>query len=181
MNIKMLQRAIAFVLLLSLFICGVPVHAAIPTASVNNALKPLSADISHLEIPSINLSVPIVVAHFVGNTWDFSKLTDDAGFFEGLPVPGKGGNAIIGAHSELDHRIPGPFYNLDHVKVTDQISVTKGGVKYTYIVTKTWYVRPTDVSPISPTKTATLTLLTCAGYNQGVYTMRLVVRAQLVS
>ena len=56
-----------------------------------------------------------------------------------------------------------------------------GGVKYTYIVLQTWYVLPTDISPISPTTTESLTLLTCAGYNQHIYTTRLVVRAILIS
>ena len=171
MNFKMLQRTCAVIWMLSVFAFGIPAHAAV--------LMTGNSDISQLEIPSITLSVPVVVAHFTGTTWDFSNLNDVAGYFEGLPMPGDGSNAIIGAHSELDNNSQGPFYNLDHVQINDQIYVTRNRVTYTYVVTKTYYVLPTDISPISPTKTDTLTLLTCAGYDQGVYTTRLVVRAEL--
>ena len=172
MNIKRLLRAFACVSILSMFVVDTAIHAAAPLTATAT---------SFLEIPSINLSVPLVVAPFTGNTWDFSSLDDAAGFLDDLPMPGQGSNAIIGAHSELDNRLPGPFYNLNHVKVNDEIIVTLKGTKYTYSVSKMWYVLPTDISPISPTRTDSLTLLTCAGYDQGVYTTRLVVRAELIS
>lgn len=175
----MLKWAIAFVSLLSILALVTPINAAASMTGKNHITISISAKVSQLEIPSINLEVPIVVAHFIGNSWDFSNLNTVAGFFEGLPMPGDGSNAVIGAHSELDNRSPGPFYNLNHVKINDQIIVIKDGVTYIYIVTKIWYVPPTDVSPLSETQSDALTLFTCAGYDQGVYTMRLVVRAEL--
>ncbi len=173
MNVKMPLRAIiACISIVSMSVLVTPIHAAEALTATDN---------SSIEIPSINLNVPLVVARFTGTTWDFSNLDDAAGLFDDLPLPGQGSNAIIGAHSELDNRVPGPFYNLNQVKVNDEIIVTLKGVKYTYSVIKTWYVLPTDISPISPTKTDSLTLLTCAGYDQGIYTTRLVVRAELIS
>ncbi len=175
MNSKILKRTLVFVSLPLLFALVRPTQAAALLTTVNDPIE------SYLEIPSISLDITVVVAPFVGNTWDFSNLTDVAGYFEGLPTPGEGSNSVIGAHSELDNHIPGPFYNLNQVKVNDQVIVLQNHVKYTYIITKIWYVRPTDVSPILPSKTDTLTLFTCAGYDEGVYTTRLVVRAKRIA
>jgi len=174
MNSKILQWTLVFVSLPLIFASVRPIQADPLQTPVNDPIE------SHLEIPSISLDITVVVAPFVGNTWDFSNLNDVAGYFEGLPIPGEGSNSVIGAHSELDNHIPGPFYYLNQVKVNDQVIVLQNQVKYTYIVTKIWHVRPTDVSPILPSKTDTLTLFTCAGYDQGVYTTRLVVRAKRI-
>jgi LPXTG-site transpeptidase (sortase) family protein len=165
----------AATLLSMLTIASTPSLAAAP--SDNKAGKTSEA---RLEIPSIKLNVVIKTAEFKGNTWDFSTFNDIAGYFQGLPVPGQHGNAVIGAHSELDNRAPGPFYNLRDVSVGDKIVVTQDGKTYTYMITKKWHVPPTDITPIDPTKGEVLTLLTCAGYRDGIYTTRLVVRAELV-
>src|SRR5437879_2470581 len=98
MNLKMLQRTITVISLLSLFAFGRPIYAEEPITGAGNVITPINTSTStgELEIPSINLQVPVVVAHFSGNTWDFSNLNDAAGFFEGLPMPGDGSNAVIG-------------------------------------------------------------------------------------
>ena len=172
--------------LLSIFVIGIaPSHAAAPATSMisnigaNITAGSATSTESRLQIPSIDLDVRVVVAPFTGHTWDFSRFNHVAGYFQGLPMPGDGSNAIIGAHSELDKRAPGPFYNLEQVQIGDQIFVTRKGITYAYTVTGTWHVPPTDISPIRGTDSDVLTLLTCAGYDSGIYTTRLVVRAEL--
>ena len=130
-----------------------------------------------LQIPSINVNLPIVNARFVGDTWDFSKILYQAGYFEGTPLPGDGGNLVIGAHSELANRAPGPFFKLSQIKVGADIVVIRGAQRYTYHVVKFWTVDPDDLNPIFD-RGDILTLLTCSGFDDGVYRTRLVVRAE---
>jgi sortase A len=169
--------SIGFILFIATFFTAqLPTHAASQPTTLPHQASLVTAE-SHLEIAAIDLDVPIVTAHFTGHTWDFSHFTAEAGYFEGEPLPGQGGNVIIGAHSELDQRSPGPFYDLNKLHPGDEIVIVRAGVRYTYITTDIWNVQPTDISPLKPTQGEALTLLTCSGYNDGTYTTRLVVRA----
>jgi LPXTG-site transpeptidase (sortase) family protein len=133
-----------------------------------------------LQIPSVGINLAVVNASFIGTTWDFSKIFYQAGYFEGTPLPGDGGNLVIGGHSELANRRPGPFYKLSQIKVGADIVIIRGAQRYTYTVTSIWTVDPDDISPIFDTGEI-LTLLTCSGFNSGVYRTRLVVRAERAS
>jgi LPXTG-site transpeptidase (sortase) family protein len=134
-----------------------------------------------LEIPAIDVRLNITNAQFTGNDWDFSQITTEAAYLDGLPHPGDGKNTVIGAHYELKGRTPGPFYRLSEVKIGDSVMVTVDDVHYTYKVTKIWTVKPTDTHPLYGIRLETLTLITCADYVDGTYATRLVVRATLVS
>jgi len=133
-----------------------------------------------LDIPAIGLDLPVITAHFTGQTWDFNNIQQQAGYFEGTPLPGAGGNLVIGAHSEFANRVPGPFYRLQRVHEGSDIYVLYNGQEFHYRVTATWSVDPSDVSPVYDASGDTLTLLTCAGYDSGIYTTRLIVRAERV-
>ena len=132
-----------------------------------------------VKIPAIKVNLRIVTARFVGDTWDFSEITSQAAYLEGRSRPGSGGNAVIGAHSELGGRAPGPFYHLDDLEVGDEIIVLHNGVEYRYRVQSKWSVSPTDLSPILQTDSEVLTLITCEGYRKATkdYALRLIVRA----
>src|SRR5215831_4900250 len=67
--------------------------------------------VDRLKIPAIKVNLRIVTARYYGDTWDFSGIIYQAAFLEGRSRPGSGGNVVIGAHSELARRAPGPFYN----------------------------------------------------------------------
>src|SRR5215813_12704455 len=63
------------------------------------AVRALAA--GRLKIPAIKVDLRIVTARFIGDTWDFNAITYQAAYLEGRPLPGSGGNVVIGAHSEL--------------------------------------------------------------------------------
>jgi LPXTG-site transpeptidase (sortase) family protein len=121
-----------------------------------------------------------VDAPFRSTTWDFSTIIQQAGHLEGLPLPGQGSNVVIGAHSELSLRKPGPFYHLPELKLGDDIIVTYGGQQYRYRVFSKWEVTPEKIRVLDSTSYEVLTLMTCSGYKNGQYATRLVVRAILV-
>src|SRR5262249_35355151 len=87
-----------------------------------------------LKIPAIKVNLRIVTARYYGDTWDFSGIIYQAAFLEGRSRPGSGGNVVIGAHSELARRAPGPFYNLDQLQPGDDIIVVHKGINYQYKV-----------------------------------------------
>ncbi len=132
-----------------------------------------------LVIPAINVDLPVIKAPYNGETWDFSQVTDQAAYLEGRWLPGAGGNTVIGAHSELVRRKPGPFFRLKQIRVDDKIVVLFAGRRYLYRVERTWTVKAIDFSPILRAGGEVLTLLTCTGYDPraNIYRTRLVVRA----
>jgi LPXTG-site transpeptidase (sortase) family protein len=132
-----------------------------------------------LYIPSLQINLPITRAARIGPTWDFSHITSQAAYLDGLPLPGNAANVVIGAHSELSARRPGPFYTLHRIQPGAAIIITYGGRKFYYVVERLWVVQPTDLGPIDQSAGDVLTLLTCDGYNRatGGYDTRLIVRA----
>lgn len=136
-----------------------------------------------LAIPSLGLDLPVTRAAFIGTTWNFEPITTQAAHLDGLALPGSANNVVIGAHSELTQRRPGPFYRLNRLRPGDEIIVRYGGQEFRYQVQRLWIVVPTDISPIQQGIGDVLTLLTCDGYNQTTngYDTRLIVRAFRVS
>lgn len=160
-------RILATIFTLTVLLIGVPAMAA--------PKKP----VDRLQIPSINVDLQILVAPYQYNTWNFNRILKQAAYLDKRPLPGQGGNVVIGAHSELAKRKPGPFYYLGNVKAGDEILVTHNGVVYRYQVQSVFTVEPTDNSPIFQTDSESLTLLTCDSFNWRTqrYEKRLIVRA----
>ena len=66
-----------------------------------------------------------------------------AGWFTGAPTPGELGPAIVVGH--VDWNGPGVFYNLDNLRIGDQITVTrKDGSKPAFRVTRVSNFRKAD-------------------------------------
>jgi sortase A len=124
-----------------------------------------------IRIPSIDLHFYIVAGVSKQN------LSDGVGHFPNTPVPGQLGNAVLAGH-RTTHLAP--FYDLDHLKVGDDVDVTTIlGNAYAYVVTGSEIVSPSDyhvVTDSDPTM-ATLTLITCTPI--GTSSQRLVVHATL--
>jgi LPXTG-site transpeptidase (sortase) family protein len=185
MNFQYTRACIAVVILFSavilIFSQPLPVTASLPNLGGDKVYNTQSnSNAFRLDIPSISLDLAVVTAPFTGQTWDFSNIERMAGYFEGTPLPGVGGNVVIGAHSELANRVPGPFYRLSRVREGADIFVMYGGQRFRYRVTATWTVDPSDVSPVYDANGDALTLLTCSGYNDGVYRTRFIVRAMRI-
>ena len=139
-----------------------------------------------ISIPSIHVTAPIVHAPYsleLG-TWDVSHLYMNVGHMEFTPWVGMGGNIVLGAHSEtIGEAAPDIFYNLNAVRVGDEIIITIDGVNYVYRVVKTRTVASTDISILNATSTEVLTLFTCdiGSYGgNGKYGRRHVVIAQRI-
>jgi len=75
--------------------------------------------------------------------------------------PDKGGNTVFAAHRFTYSNPRGAFYNLDKLRVGDQIGVYWNNHMYYYIVSETKVVGASEVSIEAPTTQPRLTLYTC--------------------
>lgn len=91
--------------------------------------------------------------------------------------PSKGSNTVIAGH-RFTYRGAAVFYNLDKVKVGDQIVMYWSGKKYQYEVSRTYIVPPTATEIEQPTDEPILTLYTCTPL--WTSKSRLVVEAKLM-
>lgn len=119
----------------------------IPPASPEQAIR--------IQIPAINVDAPIVQ----GDGWE--QLKKGVGQHLGSPNPGKEGNLILSGHNDVYGEI---FRHLDQLQPGDEIIVFSQQRQYTYTVTGTQIVEPTQVEVMAPTKEATTTLISCYPY-----------------
>ncbi|HCC78613.1 MAG: hypothetical protein A2X25_09865 [Chloroflexi bacterium GWB2_49_20] len=137
-----------------------------------------------LEIPRLEVKLPIVGVPQIGNGWDVSWLGNQAGWLNGTAFPTQAGNSVLTAHVYDANGDPGPFVNLGKLVWGDEIIVHAFGQEYVYAVRETALVPPGAVSSvIRPEEYPWLTLITCKGYDEASnsYRYRVVVRAVQVS
>ncbi|MES2631001.1 MAG: sortase [Patescibacteria group bacterium] len=140
-----------------------------------------------LIIPKINVDVPAIYG--VGNDYDSQMAAMEKGVAHfAIPGasshPGEIGNTVLSGHSSNDLFDGGDykfiFAQLEKLTVGDTIYTNYEGKRYTYVVTKTEVVKPTEVSKlIYPTDKPILTLITCTPL--GTALNRLLVTAEQVS
>lgn len=135
-----------------------------------------------LEIPALNLNIPIVGVPLGENGWDVTWLWNQVGYLEGTAYPGRSGNSVLTAHVYTPDGLPGPFVNLSSLRFGDQIILHSGGQRYIYEVRSNRQVLPGNMTALQHEDYAWLTLITCRGYNEAnnTYRYRQVVRAVLV-
>jgi sortase A len=76
--------------------------------------------------------------------------------------PGEKGNVVIIGHRfQYVPPAKNTFFNLDKIKVGDDIKITEDQGEYTYIVTDINIVEPNDISILKSTDDYRLTLVTC--------------------
>ena len=111
--------------------------------------------LGEIKIPTIGLDFYVVAGVSKQN------LNDGVGHFPNTPLPGQLGNSALAGH-RTSHLAP--FGDLDLLKPGDEVQIfTRIGGAYSYIVTDSVVVDPSDyyvVTDSDPTK-ATLTLITC--------------------
>lgn len=138
------------------------VPLAVPTSGPGQAQS--------LYLPAIwNSSAPIVQ----GDGWE--QLKKGVGQHIGTANPGQTGNMVLSAHNDIFGEL---FRHLDQLKPGDEIIVSTGLRDYTYRVTGTQVVEPTEVSVMNPTSNATVTLISCYPYL--IDNKRIVVTGELV-
>ncbi len=107
-------------------------------------------------IPKIwNDAAPVVQ----GDGWD--QLRKGVGQYIGSGNPGENGNLVLSAHNDIFGEL---FRDLDQLELGDEIVIRTSTQEYTYRVTGTSIVAPTEVSVLEPTSKPTITLISCYPY-----------------
>lgn len=131
-----------------------------PTESPQQAVR--------IQIPALELDAPIVM----GDGWE--ELKQGVGQHIGSGLPGQAGNLVLSAHNDIYGEL---FRKLDKLKKGDEILILTQDSTFTYVVTGTKIVVPTEVDVLAPTAEATITLISCYPYL--VDTRRIVVQGLL--
>ena len=129
--------------------------------------------LARMEMPSLKLAATVLEGS------DDGTLSRGAGHIEDTPLPGDvsaGSNIGIAGHRDTIVR---PLRN---VHEGDPLTITTSDGAYTYRVVKTTIVGPDDVYVLDPTKTPTVTLVTCYPFEFiGHAPKRFIVQAELQS
>lgn len=135
-----------------------------------------------ISIPKINVAAPVVYEPSMAEASIQKALESGVVHYGNTAVPGQVGNTVIFGHSSNDWWEPGNykfvFVLLDKLVVGDRFTVDYQSKRYTYEVTGSKVVEPTDLSVLNQTSTPTLTLITCSP--PGTSLRRLVVTAKQV-
>jgi len=123
---------------------------------------------NRIQIPAIGVDAPIVL----GDGWE--QLKKGVGQHIGSANPGEKNNVVLTAHDDVFGEI---FKDLDKLKPGDQVILYTSQHAYTYIVTGSKIVEPTEVEVMAPTTQAIVTLISCTPYM--IDNKRIVVVAQL--
>jgi sortase A len=141
-----------------------------PAKSPAREAPPAGTVIGRFEVPSLNISTPLLEGS------DDATLARGAGHIEDTPFPGDAGNIGIAGHRDT------VFRPLEHVKAGDVMQVTTSDRVYRYAVDRTLIVNPDDVYVLDETKAPTLTLVTCYPFKYiGHAPRRFIVQAHLLT
>ncbi len=151
----------------------------LPAQPDNKAYETLGG--TWIEIPKLNVQLPIVGVPLRNEGWDLTWLDDNAGYLEGTAYPGLPGNTAITAHVYLPNGEPGPFVDLHTLYWGDTVILHANGQRYTYQIRETRKVWPNDLSALRHENYDWITLITCQSFNERLnnYDYRIAVRAVL--
>lgn len=132
-----------------------------------------------IEIPALNVKLPITGVPLGKNGWDLTWLREQAGWLDGTAFPGWAGNTVVTAHLTGPDGKAGPFANLSSLRWGDKILLHVYGQTIQYEVQTSQILLPTDLSPLKHEDLPWLTLITCRQFDPatGTYQQRVVVRA----
>ncbi|MGW8226085.1 MAG: sortase [Anaerolineales bacterium] len=110
---------------------------------------------NRIQIPAIGVDAPIVQ----GDGWE--QLKKGVGQHIGSANPGNEGNVVLSAHNDIFGEI---FRDLDQLEPGDEITIYTNQRAYTYLVSESEIVEPTQVELMESTSQPTLTLVSCYPY-----------------
>lgn len=147
--------------------------------------QPLSKSYSNqgdlwLEIPSLNVKLPIVGVPATRDGWDISWLGEKAGWLQGTAFPTWAGNSVLTGHAWNANDTPGPFIYLNQLAWGDKVIIHAWGQDYVYSVRSVKRISPNDTASVMKHESLPwLTLVTCQGYDvtTGSYRYRIEVKA----
>lgn len=150
----------------------IPVHLRPVWQSLSNLPTPIPVieQAIRIQIPAINVDAPVVQ----GDNWE--QLKKGVAQHIGTPNPGEKGNIVLSGHNDIYGEV---FRYLDRLNPGDSIILFTSQRQYTYIITGTQMVEPTDVEVMAPTPDARVTLISCHPYLVDIH--RIVVSAVLQS
>ena len=109
-------------------------------------------ELGTIEIPKLGVNRAL---------WEGVSLTTldrGPGHWPGTAMPGTLGNVVVGGHRVSHDR---PFRDIDQLVPGDEIALTFGGVRHSYIVTGSQVVTPNDIWVIDQSMDHTATLFAC--------------------
>jgi sortase A len=131
-------------------------------------LPQLGDAVAKLIIPRLDTELYVVEGDGAG------ELRRGPGHMAGTPMPGQNGNCIIAGHRDTHFRV------LKNIREGDAIVLQTGAGEFTYRVSGTQVVSPTNTASLKPTRDAELHLITCYPfYYLGSAPQRFVVQATL--
>jgi len=110
-----------------------------------------------IEIENLNIKAPIVEGT------EFENLEKGVGHHKNTPMPGLTGNVVLAGHGWYPGKNPyyKVFYNLDKLKIGDEIIIYYNKGKFIYEVIDQKIVSPKDTEILEQTEDPILTLYTC--------------------
>lgn len=154
-----------------------------PNAATAAAVAAPVSSADTVSVPKINVSAPVQYISSTNETDIETALESGVIHYSTTALPGQNGNVAIFGHSSNDWWQPGNykfvFVLLDKLSPGDLVYLNYNSVRYTYQVTDSKVVQPTDMSVLGPTSTPTLSLITCTP--PGTSLERLVVTAKQIS
>ncbi len=129
---------------------------------------PTSHQAVRIQIAAISVDAPVVQ----GDGWE--QLKKGVAQHIGTPNPGENGNIVLSGHNDVFGEV---FRDLDRLMPGDTVILFSSQRQYTYVITGTQIVEPTQVEVMNPTSNPTLTLISCYPYL--IDTHRIVVSATL--
>jgi sortase A len=138
-----------------------------------NIVRPVQTAESALSItiPKINVDQTIVP----GIDWEALKLGVGQ-LMNGVNPGDDDGNLVLAGHNDIYGQV---FRYLDELEPGDEFTIRTQTQVFTYRITGTEYVEPSDVSVLQPRGGATVTLISCYPYQ--VNSQRIIVYAERVS
>jgi sortase A len=156
-----------------------------PTVTATRTAGPTSTPapplvLGHLLIPKLNLNAAVLPVPIINGDWDTKRIVMEVGWLEGTALVGSRGNIGIAAHVSLKCCGDGPFRWLERIVPGDEVLLKTDDYTYSYRVTETRVVSPTETSVLMQTGSPQLTLITCTewDYSEAQFTKRFVVIAK---
>ena len=129
----------------------------------------LGEPLAVIRVPDLAVAAPIYSDTHV------EALEAGAAWVTLTAAPGEAGNIAVAGHRDSF------FRPLEDIPVGTQISLTTADQEQLFAVTSVEIVDPLDTSPLNPTETTTLTLITCHPFRYlGFAPNRYIIRAELL-
>lgn len=135
-------------------------------------------------IPSAAINAQVVETYLDGTSWDVSSLGMNVGHLQGTRwLTDAPGNIVLSGHVEMRDGRKGVFANLGELQEGALVILREDDIEKRYVVREISTVEPNNLSPVRPTTSERLTLITCGDYDflRDAYLERTVVVAEPVS